>query len=281
MRGNKMERKRINRLFIYLILFIGLLLLAAPIYLTLINSFKETKQITGDFLQWPDPFTFNNFYKLFEDGVARHFMNSIVITFFSLVLIILIVPMGAFAIARKIKKSQSYKFLYIFLIIGMFVPFQVRMIPLTTMMTSLGLSNMFGLILLYLTGAIPQSLFLYVGYINSVIPVELDEAASIDGSGRFNTYFKIIFPLMKPMHATVIILNALWTWNDFLLPLLLLNKDSSSWTLPLFQFNYQGQHFSDFGPSFASYVVGIVAILIVYLVFQKNIISGMANGSVK
>ena len=94
-------------------------------------------------------------------------------------------------------------------------------------------------------------------------------------------YFQIAFPLMKPMHATTLIINALWIWNDFLLPLLILNKDNSNWTLPLFQYNYQGQYFSDYGPSFASYVVGIVVILIVYLIFQKNIISGMTNGSVK
>ncbi|WP_194736006.1 ABC transporter permease subunit, partial [Streptococcus suis] len=89
------------------------------------------------------------------------------------------------------------------------------------------------------------------------------------------------FPLMKPMHATVLIINALWVWNDFLLPLLVLNRDQSMWTLPLFQYNYQGMYFSDYGPSFASYVVGIIPILLVYLIFQKHIISGMTSGSVK
>ena len=152
---------------------------------------------------------------------------------------------------------------------------------LRAMMTKLGLSNIPGLIILYLAYAIPQTLFLYVGYIKTAIPEELDEAAEIDGCGKFRMYFQIAFPLMKPMHATTLIINALWIWNDFLLPLLILNKDNSNWTLPLFQYNYQGQYFSDYGPSFASYVVGIIVILIVYLIFQKNIISGMTNGSVK
>lgn len=134
---------------------------------------------------------------------------------------------------------------------------------------------------LYLTYAIPQTLFLYVGYIKTIVPTEMDEAAAIDGAGKFTMYWKIIFPLMKPMHATVLIINALWVWNDFLLPLLVLNRDNSLWTMPLFQYNYQGQYFSDYGPSFASYVVGIIPILIVYLIFQKNIISGMTSGSVK
>ncbi|WP_044693517.1 carbohydrate ABC transporter permease, partial [Streptococcus suis] len=109
----------------------------------------------------------------------------------------------------------------------------------------------------------------------------MDEAAAIDGCDKFTMYWKIIFPLMKPMHATVLIINALWVWNDFLLPLLVLNRDQSMWTLPLFQYNYQGMYFSDYGPSFASYVVGIIPILLVYLIFQKHIISGMTSGSVK
>ncbi|WP_308688027.1 ABC transporter permease subunit, partial [uncultured Streptococcus sp.] len=97
----------------------------------------------------------------------------------------------------------------------------------------------------------------------------------------FTTYRRIIFPMLKPMHATTLIINALWFWNDFMLPLLILNKDSKMWTLPLFQYNYQGQYFNDYGPSFASYIVGIVTITIVYLIFQKHIISGMSNGAVK
>ena len=149
------------------------------------------------------------------------------------------------------------------------------------MMSKLGLANMYGLVILYLTYAIPQTLFLYVGYIKISVPDSLDEAAEIDGADKFTTYRQIIFPMLKPIHATTLIINALWFWNDFMLPLLLLNKDSKMWTLPLLQYNYQGQYFNDYGPSFASYIVGIITITIVYLIFQKNIISGMSNGAVK
>ena len=171
--------------------------------------------------------------------------------------------------------------MYSLLILGIFVPFQVIMIPITVMMSKLGLANMWGLVILYLTYAIPQTLFLYVGYIKISVPDSLDEAAEIDGADRFTTYRRIIFPMLKPMHATTLIINALWFWNDFMLPLLILNKDSKMWTLPLFQYNYQGQYVNDYGPSFASYIVGIVTITIVYLIFQKHIISGMSNGAVK
>ncbi|NME49462.1 carbohydrate ABC transporter permease [Enterococcus cecorum] len=273
--------KRKGTVFSYLALILGFCLIFIPLYFTVLSSFKETSQITGNFFGLPNPFTMDNFQRLLDDGISQYFLNSAVISVFSIVLITSFVPMAAFSIARNLSKKKAFALMYSFLILGIFVPFQVIMIPITTMMTKLGLSNIPGLIILYLAYAIPQTLFLYVGYIKTAIPEELDEAAEIDGCGKFRMYFQIAFPLMKPMHATTLIINALWIWNDFLLPLLILNKDNSNWTLPLFQYNYQGQYFSDYGPSFASYVVGIIVILIVYLIFQKNIISGMTNGSVK
>ncbi|MHC5268940.1 carbohydrate ABC transporter permease [Enterococcus sp. LJL98] len=273
--------KQKGSFFSYLFLTLGFIIIFIPLYLTVLSSFKETNQITGNFFGLPNPFTMNNFQRLIDDGIGQYFFNSTVITVLAIGLITLFVPMAAFSIARNISKKKAFALLYSFLILGIFVPFQVIMIPITSMMTKLGLSNISGLIILYLAYAVPQTLFLYVGYIKTAIPEELDEAAEMDGCGKFRMYFKIMFPLMKPMHATTLIINALWIWNDFLLPLLLLNKDASNWTLPLFQYNYQGQYFSDYGPSFASYVIGIIVILSVYLVFQRNIISGMTNGSVK
>ncbi len=273
--------KNKSKIINYLFLVLGALVIFIPLYLTVLSSFKETNQITGNFFGLPNPFTFDNFQRLIEDGIGQYFFNSALISVVSIALIMLFVPMAAFAISRNLSRKKAFGLMYTFLILGIFVPFQVIMIPITSMMTKLGLSNIPGLIILYLAYAVPQSLFLYVGYIKTGIPVELDEAAEIDGCGRFRMYFQIAFPLMKPMHATVLIINALWIWNDFLLPLLILNKDATNWTLPLFQYNYQGQYFSDYGPSFASYVIGIIVILIVYLVFQKNIISGMTSGSVK
>lgn len=265
----------------YFVLVLGLLMIIVPLYLTVISSFKDTSQITGNFFGLPNPFTLDNFERLLTDGIGKYFINSIVISVMSIALITLFVPMAAFSIARNITRKKAFTFMYFFLILGIFVPFQVIMIPITSMMSKIGLSNIPGLIILYLAYAVPQTLFLYVGYIKTAIPIELDEAAEIDGCGKFRMYFQITFPLMKPMHATTLIINALWIWNDFLLPLLILNKDDSNWTLPLFQYNYQGQYFSDYGPSFASYVIGVITILIVYLIFQKNIISGMTSGSVK
>ncbi len=276
-----MKNKKQNNLITYIVLFTGILLMLIPLVVTIASSFKSTKDITGNFFGIPEEWTLANYERLIDDGVVQYFLNSTFITVVSVALIILVIPMAAFAIARHMDRKKIFAIMYTLLIIGMFVPFQVIMLPMARLMSTLGMTNLIGLAILYLTYAIPQTLFLYVGYIKSIVPTEMDEAASIDGAGRFMMYRKIIFPLMKPMHATVLIINALWIWNDFLMPLLVLNQTSDSWTMPLFQYNYQGQYLADYGPSFASYVVGIIPILIVYLIFQKKIISGMTSGSVK
>lgn len=265
----------------YGLLIIGGILILIPLLVTILSSFKTTKDIVDNFFSWPKPFILDNYQTLLDDGIKDYFLNSTIITVVSLLAVTLVIPAAAFSIARNISKRKAFAIMYSLLILGIFVPFQVIMIPITVMMNRIGMANMWGLILLYLTYAIPQTLFLYVGYIKVSVPESMDEAAEIDGADKFTTYRKIIFPMLKPMHATTMIINALWFWNDFMLPLLILNKDSRMWSLPLFQYNYTGQYFNDFGPSFASYIVGIVTITLVYLVFQKHIIAGMSNGAVK
>ena len=265
----------------YILLTVGGILILIPLLVTVFSSFKATKDIMGNFFSFPNPGTLDNYRQLLADGIGGYFWNSTVITVISVLLVMFFVPMAAYSIARNISKKRAFSLMYSFLILGIFVPFQVIMIPITVMMSKLGLANMWGLMLLYLTYAVPQTLFLYVGFIKMGVPESLDEAAEIDGASKITTYFKIVFPMLKPMHATTLIMNALWFWNDFMLPLLILNKDSKMWTLPLFQYNYTGQYFNDYGPSFASYVVGIITITIVYVIFQKNIIAGMSNGAVK
>lgn len=276
-----MKKKSGSNIFKYGILFVGSFVILVPLVVTIFSSFKTTRDIMGNFFGIPNPGTLDNFRRLLEDGITSYFWNSTVITVLAVIAVTFFVPMAAYAMARKMSKTKAFGFMYLFLILGIFVPFQVIMIPITVMMNRMGLANMGGLILLYLTYAVPQTLFLYVGFIKISIPETLDEAAEMDGASKFTTYSKIVFPMLKPMHATAIIINALWFWNDFMLPLLILNRNSSMWTLPLFQYNYTGQYFNDYGPSFSSYVVGIITITIVYVVFQKHIISGMSNGAVK
>ena len=275
------NEERFNLIWKYILLIVGAILILIPLLATVFSSFKTTQDIMQHFFAFPNPATLDNYARLIADGIGHYFWNSAVITVLSVILVTLFIPAAAYSIARNMSKHKAFTIMYSLLILGIFVPFQVIMIPITVMMSRLGLANMWGLIILYLTYAIPQTLFLYVGYIKLSVPDSLDEAAMIDGADRFTTYRKIIFPMLKPMHATTLIINALWFWNDFMLPLLILNKNAEMWTLPLFQYNYTGQYFNDYGPSFASYVVGIITITIVYLIFQKNIISGMSNGAIK
>lgn len=275
------KEEKWNQFWKYVLLIVGGILILVPLLVTVFSSFKTTKDIMNHFFSLPNPFTLSNYERLISDGIGSYFWNSAVITVLSLIVVAFFIPAAAYSIARNMSKKKAFAIMYSLLILGIFVPFQVIMIPITVMMSKLGLANMWGLVILYLTYAIPQTLFLYVGYIKISVPDSLDEAAEIDGADRFTTYRRIIFPMLKPMHATTLIINALWFWNDFMLPLLILNKDSKMWTLPLFQYNYQGQYFNDYGPSFASYIVGIITITVVYLIFQKHIISGMSNGAVK
>ena len=275
------KEEKVTNFWKYALLVVGGILILVPLLVTVFSSFKTTKDIMNHFFSLPNPFTLSNYQRLIADGIGGYFWNSAVITILSLIAVAIFIPAAAYSIARNMSKRKAFNIMYSLLILGIFVPFQVIMIPITVMMSKLGLANMYGLVILYLTYAIPQTLFLYVGYIKISVPDSLDEAAEIDGADKFTTYRQIIFPMLKPMQATTLIINALWFWNDFMLPLLVLNKDSKMWTLPLFQYNYQGQYFNDYGPSFASYIVGIITITIVYLIFQKNIISGMSNGAVK
>lgn len=275
------KEEKVTNFWKYALLVVGGILILVPLLVTVFSSFKTTKDIMNHFFSLPNPFTLSNYQRLIADGIGGYFWNSAVITILSLIAVAIFIPAAAYSIARNMSKRKAFNIMYSLLILGIFVPFQVIMIPITVMMSKLGLANMYGLVILYLTYAVPQTLFLYVGYIKISVPDSLDEAAEIDGADKFTTYRQIIFPMLKPMHATTLIINALWFWNDFMLPLLVLNKDSKMWTLPLFQYNYQGQYFNDYGPSFASYIVGIITITIVYLIFQKNIISGMSNGAVK
>lgn len=275
------KEEKVTNFWKYALLVVGGILILVPLLVTVFSSFKTTKDIMNHFFSLPNPFTLSNYQRLIADGIGGYFWNSAVITILSLIAVAIFIPAAAYSIARNMSKRKAFNIMYSLLILGIFVPFQVIMIPITVMMSKLGLANMYGLVILYLTYAIPQTLFLYVGYIKISVPDSLDEAAEIDGADKFTTYRQIIFPMLKPMHATTLIINALWFWNDFMLPLLVLNRDSKMWTLPLFQYNYAGQYFNDYGPSFASYVVGIISITIVYLFFQRHIIAGMSNGAVK
>ena len=177
------------------------------------------------------------------------------------------------------KKSKFYKLIYFYVVSGMFVPFAILMMPLVKQTAQMGTDNIFGVILCYLVFYMPMNVLLYSGYLKN-IPVALEEAADIDGASTWTTYWKVVFPMMKPMHATVAILTALGTWNDVMTPLVIMSGTGQN-TLPLAQLNFQTQFGTNYNLAFASYILALIPILIFYIICQKQILNGVANGAIK
>ena len=165
-------------------------------------------------------------------------------------------------------------------IFGIFIPFQVKMMPLVKMLSGLEMMNPTGLAILCISSSTCESVFLFVGYMGA-IPIDMEEAAQIDGAGTFLTYRSIVFPLLKPMLATVLIKQGLWIWNDFMLPLITLNKTWENWTLTLFQYNFQTEYSINYSLTFATFTLSMLPLVVFYCFMQKAIIGGLTAGAVK
>jgi raffinose/stachyose/melibiose transport system permease protein len=273
--------KKIKSIALYLFLIIGVIMIAYPIYLTIITSMKTPQELSKSFFAWPEHMNFDNFITIITDSeYPQIILNTLAVTVFASLGTLFVIPMVSYAIARNMREKRGYKFLYFFLIAGVFVPFTVKMLPLIKVMSVMNLLNIHGLIIVYIASAVCEGVFLYVAYIQG-IPMELEEAAYIDGAATWKTYIKIIFPLLSPMTATVLIKNGLWFWNDFLLPLLVLNKSSDNWTLTLFQYNFKMTHAINYPMVFTAFLLSMLPIMVFYLFVQKKIIGGLTNGAVK
>jgi raffinose/stachyose/melibiose transport system permease protein len=265
----------------YLFLSLGALAIIFPIYLTVITAFKTPEEIARNFFLPPGSFYLGNMrYILIRSKFLLYVRNSLFVTVISVSLIAVFTPMVSYSIARNMDQSRLYKGFYFYFLLAIFVPFQVIMVPLTLVMQKISLMNHTGLILCYLALALTQSVFLYTGYIKS-IPLELEESSFMDGCNVPQTFFWIVYPLITPMTATIVILNALWVWNDFLLPLLVLNKSNSFWTMPLFMFNFKNQYSFESNLAFAAFLLALLPIIVLYSFMQRYIIAGLTNGALK
>lgn len=263
-----------------IILLLGLILIITPLYLVVTNTFKTLEEAGQSFFSLPPNLSFNNYRELFgRNNYWTYVLNSTIISIISILIVVLIVPSVSYAIARNMKK-RYYKALYFYLLLGLFIPFQVLMLPLTKQMTQLGLLNPTGLILIYSALCLSKGVFLFVSYIQG-LPYEIEEAAKIDGCNTFQVYSKIVLFLIKPMIATILVMDALWFWNDFTLPLLILGSNKANWTLPLFQYNFKTEYSFNYTMAFTAYLTSMIPITIVYCIGQKYIISGLTAGAVK
>ncbi|MFF9094094.1 carbohydrate ABC transporter permease [Streptomyces sp. NPDC014802] len=271
-------RPRVNRWLTALMAVLSLTVLV-PLYFTVVTALKTPDQLGGSGLGLPHGIRWSNFsdaWKLTDFPSAL--MNSALITVGAVVLTLLTNSLVAYAIARNMHR-RFFKGLYYYFVSALFVPFPIIMLPVVKQTALLGLDNQAGLILLYVVYGLAFNIFLYVGFLRSV-PKELEEAARTDGAGTWTIFWRVIFPLLAPMNATVGILTCLWAWNDFLLPLVVLS-DPSAQTLPLAQFIFQGQFDTDYTVAFASYLMALAPVLIVYVFAQRWVISGVMRGSLK
>lgn len=280
-----MKTKKIGgtNIFLTVVLILGCVTVFFPLYMTIIIAFKQPSEMTNDIsgaLSLPQQFSISNFKEAMKVTNFWHSLsNSVIITVITIVLSVLIHSTAGYVIGRNMARKKTYKLIYFYIVSGMFVPFAILMMPLVKQTSQMGLSNKLGVILLYLVFYMPMNVMLYSGYLKN-IPLSLEEASEIDGASTWKTYWTIIFPMMKPMHATVAILTALGTWNDTMTPLVILS-DVNDTTLPLAQLNFQTQFGANYNLAFASYLLALIPLLIFYVICQKQIIGGVANGAVK
>lgn len=266
-----------------ILLILGLSAIALPLYMTIVIAFKQPTEMTNSIagiLSLPQTWSLHNFKEVMRVTDFWHSLgNSLMITIVTVGLSLVIHSLMGYALARNRKESKFYNFVYLFIVSGMFVPFAILMMPLAKQTAEMGLENWFGVVLLYVVFYMPMNILLYSGYLVN-IPLALEEAAKVDGASIWKTYWSVIFPVMKPMHATVAVLTALSVWNDVMTPLVIMA--GKEWnTLPLAQLNFQSQFGTNYNLAFASYLLSLVPILIFYLICQKQILDGVVNGAVK
>ena len=276
------EKQKTNRV-LTIVLILGTVTVFFPLYMAAIIAFKKPSEMTNDVagaLSFPKQWSFENFRQAMEvTDFWRSLGNSLLITLVTIVLAILIHSIAGYVIGRGMARRKSFRFIYLYIVSGMFVPFSILMMPLVKQTAHMGLGNRAGVIVLYLVFYMPMNVLLYSGYLKN-IPEALEEAADIDGASTWTTYWRVVFPVMKPMHATVAILTALGTWNDVMTPLVIMSGTGQN-TLPLAQLNFQTQFGTNYNLAFASYILALIPILIFYMICQKQILNGVANGAVK
>lgn len=264
---------------VFFILIITAIILT-PFYISLLYSIKSHSDISLNRLAWPSAPTLENYMRVIQENkyVAIGFKNSVITTIPTVLILLFTTSMAAFVLARNY--GLFYKIMYAFFISGILVPFQCIMLPIYINIYNAGLaSTNLGFIIARSGFQVSISILTVTGFVKTV-PRDMEEAAAIDGSGMFGTFWRIVFPLMTPVNMTQIVLNTLFVWNDYSVAVVLLRSDASR-TLPLAQIVYFGENMTELNLAFAFFMLAMIPILILYLSTQKYIVSGIMSGAVK
>lgn len=277
--GRTLKKQRTNWTMTVVMTACAVLFILGPLYMTVMIALKAPTDM-GNVLALPKRIAWENFTEAWRmTEYPKKLANTAFITVVNLIFTIVTNSAVAYAITRNRNKSRFFNLLYYYFISAMFIPFNVLMLPLVKQASQFHIDNVAGITFLYIVFGLPMNTFLYTGYIKS-IPEALDEAATIDGASPWQVFLFVMFPMLKPMSATVAILSFMWTWNDFLMPLVLLN-DPKQQTLQLAQYVFNTQFSTQYNLAFASYLMALLPVLIFYMLCQKWIISGVIAGSVK
>lgn len=275
------RKKKIAHAFMWIILLILFLCFIFPFLLVLINVFKTKGDITADPLALigAHGFTFKNFPEAMKKmNFLTVFGNSLIVTVSSTIMTIVLSSMTAFVIVRN-QRWKLCTLMFSLMIASMVIPFQVLMVPLVSVYGGV-LNARITLILMHVGFSMSMAVFMFHGAIKTNIPLELEEAATIDGCNRWKTYWKVVFPLLKPTIATVGIINAMAYWNDYLLPSLVLKK-KNLYTIPIATQAFYGTYSTDIGLIMAALLLAMLPILILYVFLQRYIVEGVTSGAVK
>ncbi|TKH44618.1 carbohydrate ABC transporter permease [Paenibacillus sp. FSL R10-2782] len=262
-----------------LVMILVALIFLVPFYFLFVNSVKSFGDLLTDSAAWPQTFVWSNYVRAWSiTRFPEALWNSLVVTVVSNLSLALISSMAAYRMVRH--PTRYNRVLFTLFVAAMVIPFQSVMIPLVKVVSTLDLMNSIsGLVICYLGFGAPMSIFLFHGFVKGV-PVEVEEAATVDGCTPYGVFFRIVYPLMLPMMVTVIILNTLWIWNDYLLPSLVLQKAELR-TIPIATYAFFGQYTKQWDLALPALVLGILPVIVFFLAMQKYIIQGIMAGSVK
>jgi raffinose/stachyose/melibiose transport system permease protein len=280
LRLKKKARRRMVKAFYPALMLIFALVYIYPVLLMAFNSLKPFKEVLTSVLALPKVIAPENYgYVIEKMEYFRLFINNLVITVIGIAGIVLFSAMAAYILDRR--KTRATRLIHAVIITPMLIPFQTIMITLLKAMNVIGLSgSTWGLGIQYWGFGVPMATFIYYNFMKTV-PKEIDESATIDGAPTFLTFRWIIFPLLKPVTATVIVLDVMWIWNDFLLPLLMVNGSPKTKTLVLAAYNFVGQLNTKWHYALAAMVTAVLPSVLFFIILQKYIVEGVVAGSIK